>query len=840
MVAAVSKDMRLLAVFAAVVCAAAPSFASDLVVTTEPNGNLAIKNGEHVLARLASKTATDHRGPATLRSVTSAGHNLVEIRVPVLADPPARQEVWIAEPTGAAANVLWSGMVGARDADGETTLEVRASAEGVEQFQTARRLSRCDGQPVQLFRKRWDFAKHSFVPVASELPAHAAVAVEARRGGAPAGKPSSGFFFSAASSSPGAGGDAARLKPPAAVNDDNPDTVWISDGEARGQTLTARSSAGFPIIGMRLLPGDTRSEKSYRASAKPRHVTLLFGNDNKQNVDVELIEDADGGSKRYREPFWIALPKPVLSTCVTVIVRDGSSNSGPLALADMAVLTELDGPNATDRLVENLAHGNGCVARLPLLIPQGAMALAKVATTIPKTAPGRGRECLVEALAELLAHGAKAGPETATALVAALDHASDQEEKTILSLLPNLEGVSVPAIAAVLADEKRSDDDRARAARLLAMMKSAESSLALLANLGHVSPALRKSVRVALGTTKAPALAAALEALKDTPAAAHERRADLLWIVAALAEHEPALRAAVLSALQGTVRSDTSFEERARAIAGLGVLGDPAAIADLIDVRTHASDGVLRSLATNELASSRSAEVLAALRAALSDADPRVRETAAEALGRKSDRGAAKLLVDGAKQEPWPSVRKAEIEALGELCVPEGNDLLIRAFQRDSGDIRQAALIGIARCYGPKATGTLLRTLGRQAESADLRSLAARLLGQRKDSRLVPGFKEVLAHLLRESEADLSLEAVVADIAMALADLRTPESISALASLLSDPRVSIKRIAIDALGMICDPNQGATVLHAAADSKDDAVAIPAGAAERNCRDRLTK
>jgi HEAT repeat protein len=185
-------------------------------------------------------------------------------------------------------------------------------------------------------------------------------------------------------------------------------------------------------------------------------------------------------------------------------------------------------------------------------------------------------------------------------------------------------------------------------------------------------------------------------------------------------------------------------------------------------------------------------------------------------------------------------VRKAEIKALGELCVPEGNDLLIRAFQRDADDLRQAALTGIARCYGPKATGTLLRTLGRQAESADLRSLAARLLGQRKDPRLIPGLKEVLARLLRESEADLSLEAVVADVAIDLAEIRTPEAISALVSLFSDGRVSIKRIAIDALGMICDPERGAAALHAAAGSKDDAVSIPAGVAERNCRDRLSK
>jgi HEAT repeat protein len=182
-------------------------------------------------------------------------------------------------------------------------------------------------------------------------------------------------------------------------------------------------------------------------------------------------------------------------------------------------------------------------------------------------------------------------------------------------------------------------------------------------------------------------------------------------------------------------------------------------------------------------------------------------------------------------------VRRAEIVALGELCVAEGNDLLVRAFQRDAEDVRQAALVGIARCYQVKATGTLLRTLGRLAESADMRSLAARLLGERKDARTVPGLVEVLTRLLTESQADLSLEGVIAESAMALAGIRTTEAISALVSLLSDTRPSVQRIGIEALGVVCDPGKGAAALHQAAASKDEAVSIPASAAEANCRER---
>ena len=308
-----------------------------------------------------------------------------------------------------------------------------------------------------------------------------------------------------------------------------------------------------------------------------------------------------------------------------------------------------------------------------------------------------------------------------------------------------------------------------------------------------------------------------------------------MLIAGALASREPDLVPAALSALRAPLHGTASFEEQARAIEGLGLLRDPLARDELIDVCAHHSDGVLRSLAVNELASAEGA--VPALRAALDDTDPRVRETAAASLGHKNDKASAKAIIAGAKQEPWPQVRRAEIASLGELCTAEGNELLIRAFQRDIVEIRQVALVGIAHCYQTKATGLLLRTLGRLAESADMRSLAARLLGERKDPQTVTGIAESLARLLVESQADLSLEAVIADSAMALAALRSPEAIAALVGLFSDLRPSVQRIAVDALGVVCDPGLGAAALKTASMSKDEAISIPATAAAANCRER---
>lgn len=815
---------------------ALPARAASLTVATESDGSLAVKDGERTVAAFAPKTAKAQRGPALLRELSVAGHAVLEIRIPVQAEGGRREEVWLAERTSAGPKVIWWNVAGAADADGETSVVIKVAREGIEEYQTARRLSRCDGADVALFRRTWDFAGRTFRAAGPSLPAPAATTVQARRGNAPTGQPLGGYFFSAASSSAGATAQAAQLRPPAAVNDDNPGTVWSTEGAGRGHLLTARSSGGFAITGLRLLPGDTSSESRFRASAKPKRLTLVFGRDPAQNVEADLIEDADGGGKRFREPFWIALPKPVASACVTVVVRDTTSDKSPMAIADLEVMTELDGPEAADRLIASLAQGTSCQARTPLLVRLGAPALAKVSTAIAQATWGAGRACLVAALDALVAAGTAPTPAAAAALVAAIDHATPDEEKTILKLLPAMADAPVAALAALLLDDQRADDTRARAARVLAAIDKEEARARLFAAVGRGSRDLRKAVRAIVASLKSPALAAALAQLRATASADGARRADLLASLGALAAREPAARPAALVALRATLDGTAAFEEKARAIEGLGLVHDPTAVEALAALRASGSDAVLRSLAVGELVNAEGVAVAPALRAALDDTDPQVREIAAAGLGRRGDKEAAPRLIAGAKQEPWPRVRRAEIAALGELCTPDGNELLLRAFGKDVEDVRQVALAGIARCYQARATGTLLRTLGRQAEAADMRSLAARLLAERKDARLVPGLTEVLTRLLTESQADLSLEAVIADTAMALASIRTAPAISALASLISDSRPSVQRIAVDALGVVCDPGAGATALRAAVKAKDESVASRAAAAATHCRE----
>src|SRR5262249_47023132 len=156
------------------------------------------------------------------------------------------------------------------------------------------------------------------------------------------------------------------------------------------------------------------------------------------------------------------------------------------------------------------------------------------------------------------------------------------------------------------------------------------------------------------------------------------------------------------------------------------------------------------------------------------DQDPRVRETAAHGLGQLGDGGAGQTLIDAAKQEPWPFVRRAELEALGRLCVPGTGDLMMRAGQRDVDEVRRAALVTLVRGKDPRSRNTLLGALGRRNENATVRELAAALLGELGDHSAAPALATVLGRLVNESEADLALEGVAVSALRALARLGGP------------------------------------------------------------------
>jgi HEAT repeat protein len=806
------------------------SLALLALVVTPVGGGVEVREGATVVASFSPRTPAARRGTATVRGVTVSGHDVIEIRIPVSGE--THQEVWLGERRSGGATPIWSGVIGPIDEDGETSRELAVGPEGVDLYRTATRIGRCDGTPARLFPERWDWGRRRFHPISPPVPEPAPQIVRARRGDprTPGAHAAGGFYWTAASSASG-GEDVRRLGPPVALNDGDPKTAWkAGPGDARGEFLTARTAAaGVAVVGLRLVAG---------AGRLPRKLAVLLGAGDDHRFDVELPDGTRPG-----ESLWAPAPRPVASSCVTLVIREAAPGRGPVSIADLDVITDIDGADGITRLVEATRQGGACEGRVPLLVQAGAAAVQPIARAIA-AGPGEGRGCLLDALAGLIDAGmvTRHRPVVGEALVAALDHASPDEEKMALATLPRLTDPPVTALGRLLGDEQRPERERLLAVRALAALcdagtgsPGAEAARStLLAAAGHGPPTLRAAVRDRLAGARPPLAAAVRRALASTPQAESARRADLILVAGAAAAREPAEQSATWEVLRAANADHEQFEVKARALAAFGRLGGEAAVDELARVRTESRDPVLRYLAARELASISSPLALPALRASLGDSDPRVREAAAVALAQQGDRDGAPALLALATKDPWPFARRAEVTALGTLCTPAAADLLIRAEQRDLPEVRRAALEGLVRCRDARAAGVLLARLERRTEDLELRGLAARLLGGMGDRRQAPRLAEILARLRVESQADPALEGVALTTLQALARLGGPDAVRGAQELLGDERPGFRRAAVEVLGTLCDSRAGARSLEAAAHDRDPAVAGAAVAGRRRC------
>ena len=849
---------------------AAPARAAGpLTLAAAADGALEVREGGAVLARVPLETPALRRGSPRLREITIDGRRVAEVRVAVRGTP--REEIWIGTlgevgaNAGRPARVVTHGFVGPRDADGETSLALELTPEGILEFQTSGQVTRCDGAPARLFPRSFDFDSGRFRPVLSPLPPPARQTLVGRRGdpAMPKGRPVAAFPFTAASTTAAAVSDARDLTPPTAVGDQDPSTAWTEGlgGDGRGEFLTARAGAGGAVVrGLRIVPGDAASAERFRARNRVRKLQLSLGPREDQRFDVELPEDPAGAPSRFREPYWVALPRPVVASCATVVITEVAPGTeaapprsyGATAISELAVITDLDGPDGAERLVAEVARAADCASRVPALVALGAAAALPTAQTlIQMAASGHTpeRECLVDALTRL--EPTPKNPIVLEALVAAVAGASEKEEQLVMGALRRSAAPPVAALASLMNAPAASADDRARAARVLGALDDAGAADALLAAVGRGPQAQREAVvRALAGATRleAGALWAALaeNAARTSngswPAALAveetNRAGDLLRVVPAVVKRSPDAASTALTVLRASSAPGpaSSFEVRGRAIMALGALG-PSAVPALADVRAHAEEPVLRHLAARELGAVGGVEAAAALRAALTDADPRVRGTAAGGLGQNRDLAAGPALIAGAKQEPWPFVRRAEVEALGHLCGPGAADLLVRGVERDVAEVRRAALVGLARCKDPRARALLVRVLGRRNEASTVRELAAALLGELGDRAAAPAMAAALERQVNESEEDLSVEGVAEMTLRSLAHLGGPEATAAAVKLAKDPRHPFQASAVEALGVLCDAGAGAATLRELAAGPSPSLATAAENATKHCSAR---
>jgi beta-lactamase regulating signal transducer with metallopeptidase domain len=179
-----------------------------------------------------------------------------------------------------------------------------------------------------------------------------------------------------------------------------------------------------------------------------------------------------------------------------------------------------------------------------------------------------------------------------------------------------------------------------------------------------------------------------------------------------------------------------------------------------------------------------------ALREALKDEDPEVRQHALLALTQVGDPEAASTLIEALKDQSW-QIRAKAAWGLGLHGGLRGIDPLIGALKDTDFHVREQAawglgLTGDARCIEP-----LIATL--RDEKAEVREKAAWALGLKGDRRSV----DPLISALKDSSAKMRAMA-----AWALGLKGDVRAAGALKDLLKDPDTEVRKKAAWALGML--------------------------------------
>jgi HEAT repeat protein len=762
-----------------------------------------------------------------------AGRRVLHVRIKagergwdmVLGPPPARK-------------LIFSGATGLQGVDGEWSRHVKVSSAGVLVYQRRERVDRCDGAPVYLFPRMWDFNAERFRPVAS-VPRGEGIKLTASRGvaGVPKGPPLNAFRLVAASTHQGDDGHAVNLAPPSEAEDGNPGSAWSESlgGAGLGEFLTARRPVSpYRLRAVSVIPGDAASAKAFREANRLKSVLLVVSPGERitapSRYQVTFPVDPLKAPGKVEEPFWIVLPKPVPATCATLLIRSvyrgAGKGQGRTAIAELRFYTELEFSGGLEQVVGDLGsedekRGATAVRILSRLGKQGVEVVDRAASDHRSSSVVASRAAQVLTKIRI--------PEAAGPLCKLAPRVSAAQRREAMEALTSLGTVAATHLVPLLSAgdvELRTD-----VARTLGRIGGETARQALLSCVGQGSDELRRAVTAGLSSLRG---AGDLEAVLAAAESAREsrRRADLVLAAGRMgAGGDPAVKqrtAARIAALWRSTSADL-FELRYRIIGSLGRL-DPGGQLPVLREAAGGKDGVLRWFAVEQIRRVPGREVAALLRRYLEDSDPRVRSTAALALGRRArQRTIGIALARRLEKERWTMVARVLAEGLGRHCVPEGIKALRRRLVVGPRGVDVRALLSIAACSPPDLDRELIAMVGDRKWRTPVRQRALELIGRRSTRARAKELTRLFAELRQEAARSEDGEALAVTAAKVLGRAGGKDAAEALADALAlDPHESIRAAAAAGLGRLCDRSARATMKRAL----QDASRVVRGAAKR--------
>lgn len=267
---------------------------------------------------------------------------------------------------------------------------------------------------------------------------------------------------------------------------------------------------------------------------------------------------------------------------------------------------------------------------------------------------------------------------------------------------------------------------------------------------------------------------------------------------------------------------------QADALAGLAALGDPAAGELARTWLLHYNSG-LRAAAIDALGILKAQDCVEPLIAMLTDPNGSVRCSAARALGEIGDPRAVAPLLELLKYEYAPAIRTEVVTALGQFDNPQVTDTLLAMLPEDeTWQVQYKIFRALSARHDPRVIPPLIERmslraidlLGEIGEPAYeplmgllnkpdpvLRSYAAKALGLIGDRRAAPA---LIAELAKDNTG---YEGMQWNIEKALGQLKAQQAVDPLLALLAKhPSPTECSTLIEALGEIGDPQAEAAIL----------------------------
>ena len=637
-------------------------------------------------------------GDPVVEAVSVGEHRRVAHVVIPSANDGVSWELVVAPSTGAAPTVLYSGLTGyAHGEDGERTGDVVTFlGDGADKVVVVGRLRedvRICGEdatvldPLALDAKTMQLRGASMQRLSKAERANASKIVATPHGGT-ANAPLAPLLVASGSSN-----DASAAR---AIADGDTSTTWSEarPGAGAGEFVVLRAPAEIPITRLEITPAPPSSGTARATGAPTAAPRSFYLATDKKLFQITMPEDA---AQHPGATYDIAFAEPIASPCIAVVLDEAYSKEAHpvVAVAEVTAFSSFDAPGATlDDVAKALSGGSArSQAAAALLKRAGDRGLAAVDQAWAKLdTPGR-------ALATDVATSAGCAASPPLLIRAMLDRDREVRRKGE-EALDRCGRAALPALAKVVGE----GDEHARAIERAAFMRAVH-----ITDPKILPPILSDASRSEIA------------------------RIDLLRASTA---RLPEIPADAFDAIDAALKNDSSFRTRYLLLGPLAALArksEPRASALFVSMLAKDADAPVRMHAA-ELAGNVPA-AQGALLAALSDAEPRVRDAALRTIADEHASPATVAIEHLLEKDPWPFVRASAATALGAFPSAVDIDRSLAASLRDSSArVRTAAIDALgshrARSFAPQ----IAEHADDENEPIDVRLAAVRALGSTCDA----------------------------------------------------------------------------------------------------------